>query len=144
MMHINAKTTPINDANYSCHIANSCRTCLTNHMGCISCCITPLDINSLEGGHTQTHTCMHTLTHTSNTHTYTYTHILTIHKGSILRNQVHAGQKRPGLKFNKSCCHAVVSVSVANSCSIYPLAQTLVVETILLYNFKSFLKSDYW
>ena len=48
---------------------NSCRTCLTNHMGFISHHIMPLVINSFRGGHT--HTDVRTET--------------------ILRNQVHAG-----------------------------------------------------
>ena len=33
---------------------------LANHIGSISCHITPLVINSLGGGHTHTHTNMHT------------------------------------------------------------------------------------
>ena len=33
MIHINAKATPINDIDYTCHNYNSCKACLTNHMG---------------------------------------------------------------------------------------------------------------
>ena len=55
-------------------IYNSCRICLTNHIGSISRHITPLVINSL-GADTQTHR-----------HTHTYTDIQT---EKNLRNQVH-------------------------------------------------------
>ena len=48
---------------------NSCRTCLTNHIGSISCHIIPLVITSLGGRDTQTH-------------------IATICTGSILRNKL--------------------------------------------------------
>ena len=50
---------------------NSCRTCLINHIGSISCHIIPLLINSLRGRDTHRH--MHT--HTD------------IHKEIILKNQ---------------------------------------------------------
>ena len=42
-----------NDINYSCHI-KSCKTCLANHMGFMSCHITLLVINRLGEG---TSTC---------------------------------------------------------------------------------------
>ena len=66
MTHTNATATRINDNDYSCPIANSCKTCLTNHMGSISYHITPLVINSLGGRHTHTHTHTRTHTHTHN------------------------------------------------------------------------------
>ena len=43
---------------------NSSRTCLTNHMGFISCHITPLVINGLRGGHTHKHAHTHIRTET--------------------------------------------------------------------------------
>ena len=82
--HTSSKATPINDNNYSCHIHNSCRTCLTNHMGSISRHIMPLVINSLGGGHT------HINTHTD------------IRTETILRNQAHAGLWPACAWFNKS------------------------------------------
>ena len=52
-------------------------------MESISCHITPLVINSLEGGYTHKHTCTHT----------------NIHTETILRNQVHQSRaSMPGLK----------------------------------------------
>ena len=59
MMHINAKATPIIDTDYSYHITAVEQT---NHMGSISHHITPLVINSLGGGHTNTHTQIRTHT----------------------------------------------------------------------------------
>ena len=58
---------------YRLQLPNSCRTLLTNHIEPISCHITPLVINSLRGGHTQTRT-----------HTDVRTKL-------ILRNQARAG-----------------------------------------------------
>ena len=58
----------------------SYRTCLTNHMGSISCQITPLVINSLGWTHIHTHACTHTHVRThahAHTHTHTHTHRLT-------------------------------------------------------------------
>ena len=46
---------PINDILQLQLPYNDYRTCLTNPMGSISCHIMPLVINSLGGGHTQTH-----------------------------------------------------------------------------------------
>ena len=46
----------------------SCKTCLTNHMGSISCHTMLLVINSLKGTHTHIHTHTHAHTHTD-THT---------------------------------------------------------------------------
>ena len=76
-MHINAKATPINGNDYYCHL--TAIELLTNRIGSISCHIMPLVINTLSGGHTQTHT-----------------HILTISIGSTLRNPQVASA--PGLK----------------------------------------------
>ena len=53
------------------------RTYLTNHKGSILHYITPLVINSLEGGHIHTYTCMHTDRH--------------LRTEAIPRNQVHVG-----------------------------------------------------
>ena len=64
--HTNAKATPINDNDYSCHI-----TAVELHMMSISCCITPLVINSI-GADTHTHTHTHT-------HKHKHTHIHTQH-----------------------------------------------------------------
>ena len=67
-MPINAKTTPINDTDYNCHIT-AVELSLTNHMGFISCLIMPLVINSLGADtHTHTHTQTHTHTHTDDPH----------------------------------------------------------------------------
>ena len=73
------RATPFSNNDYICHVANSCRTYLTNCMGSISCHITPLIINSLGGGHTQTHT-----------HTQTHAHT-DVRTTTILRNQARAG-----------------------------------------------------
>ena len=70
---INAKATPINDNDYSCHI-----TAIELFNQSYEVHITPLVINSLGRGHTHTHT-------------HTRTHIPSIRTGSILRNQVCAG-----------------------------------------------------
>ena len=51
MTYINAKATPINDADYSGHI-----TAIEPVQPIIWVHITPLVINSLGGGHTHTHT----------------------------------------------------------------------------------------
>ena len=54
MIRFNCKATPNDDPNFSCHI--NLYNFLTNHMGSISCQITPLAINRLGNGHTNTHT----------------------------------------------------------------------------------------
>ena len=82
MTRTNSKVMPINNNDYSCHIRNSCRTCLTNRMESILRHITSLVINSLRvDKHTHTHT--HTNTHTYRCCTET-----------ILRNQVRAWFKK--------------------------------------------------
>ena len=53
MICFNCKATPNDDPDFSCHIY--LYNFLTNHMGSISCQITPLAINSLGSGHTNTH-----------------------------------------------------------------------------------------
>ena len=58
-MCTNSKATPINNNDYTELPYNSCRTCLTNCMGSISCYITPLVINSLGGRDTYKHTYRH-------------------------------------------------------------------------------------
>ena len=52
---MDAKATPTNDTNYSCHM-KAIKLNLTNHMGSISHRIMPLVINSLRDGHTHTNT----------------------------------------------------------------------------------------
>ena len=79
MTRINAKATPINNNDYSCHIT---AVELVNQSYEVD--IMPLVINNLGRGHT------HTRTHTR-------TRIPTISTGSILRNQARAGLHAPGL-----------------------------------------------
>ena len=53
---MDAYVMPTNDTDYSCHIAKSHRTYLTNHTGSISHHITPLVINGLRmDTHANTH-----------------------------------------------------------------------------------------
>ena len=76
-------------AYYRCQLQlpyKSCRTCLPNHMGSISCYIMPLVINSLKGGDTHARARAHTHTHT-HTRTNANTNIHTDFPGkAILRN----------------------------------------------------------
>ena len=87
-MRTNTKATPINANDYSCHIT-AIRTYLTNHMGSISRHTMPLAINSLGGGHTDTHT---------NTHTHT-----DVRTETILRNQARASLWLVHAWFIKPC-----------------------------------------
>ena len=109
MIHINARATPINHTDYSFHI-NSCRTCLTNCMGSISCQIPPLAINSLEGGgththaHTHAHAHPHTHTHAqrdTHIHTHKETHMHTyrcLHRNNYKKPGMHRAQaSTPGI-----------------------------------------------
>ena len=76
----------------------SCRICLTNHMGSISCHITPLVINSL-GANTQTHK-------------HAYTHIQTSAQKHILRKQASA-RHRPAHTWFKTYLHNYVLINSA-------------------------------
>ena len=89
-MYINAKAIPINNTDYNCHktLFNSCRTCITNHLGSISPHIMPPVINSIGGRHTH-----------ANTHIYIHTDVRT---ETILRNQVHAGLQPVCVWFKKA------------------------------------------
>ena len=104
-MRTNAKAMPINNNDYSCHIANSCRTCLTNCMRSLSRHIMPLVINSLGGGHTHkdTHTKTHTHTH-KNTHTHRHTDTQAYrcsHRNNFRKPGAHRpAVGAPGLKWN--------------------------------------------
>ena len=59
MMRIDAKVTPTDNTDYSCHI-KSYTVYSTNHMGSISHHIMPLVIDNLGGGHTHTQAYTHT------------------------------------------------------------------------------------
>ena len=78
MTHFNSKAMSTNDIEYGYYI-NNVRTCLANHMGFISCHITPLVIYSLGEGHT---------------YIPTQTHIPKFHKKSILRNTEGGNQRK--------------------------------------------------
>ena len=63
MMHTNAKVTPINNNDYSCHI-----TAVDLFNQSYEVHVTSQVINRLGGGHTHKHTCTHTHTHIQNPH----------------------------------------------------------------------------
>ena len=98
-MHMDAKVMPTDDTDCSCHIKP---LNLFNQSRRVY--ITPLVINSLEGGHTHTHTHTHTHKHThTNTHTHTHKHTHTHTHTHTQSTHVYRHLRTEGIIRNQAC-----------------------------------------
>ena len=125
MMRINAETMTINYTDYSCHIANSCRTCLTNHIRSIS----HKQLSIASGADTHTYTNTRTRTHTN------------IHTETILRNQAHAGQQPAHAQF-KSYHSVAMAQLFTHYHWLHNGSYSTLLQLVLLIRLKYFTKKS--